>query len=1580
MFYTQTTVKKTLFLMLLMALLMPWQAKAQETLTVFDGTATSQYIPMYGNYFDDYTKSECIIPASELTDMEGGTITAITFYAETVGTRTWDNANQKVFLKEVSNTTLAGSYSGMEGATIVFDGLLTMPTTSTTGYTIEFSDGYAYGGGNLLIGVYNDDDGSYNNVKWYGISNLSSGVSAYGYNSSSLANVSYTDQSFLPKTTFTYEPASTGGCTKPKNFNASNITAHTATLTWTAGDDSQSNWDVFVTTDATIVPDDNTTPTYQVTECSKDLSGLTAQTTYYVYVRAVCATDDKSKWANKTFATTREALTVDSNNPYAQNFETSNDWGFENGTLTNTWCWGSAVNNGGEKSMYVSKDGGTTYEYEHGNTAIYASKLFSFAQGTYTFFFDWNAKGESTYDYLRVALAPGDVEFTAGTSLYTGVGTNALPNGWIALDGGSKLNLSDGWQTQSAEATVSGTYTMVFIWRNDGSGGTTTPAAIDNISISYMTCPRPTGLTASNITGRTATLSWTENGTATNWVLQYATNNAFTENFTETNVSGTASTELTGLTPETKYYTRVKSMLGTDESSWSDVKDFTTLATCPKPTLSYVTNSNTAYTGSVSWTGSTADAYEVAYRPKNDFDPSDMTLTDVTRVQLENVSEYTYTLQNLAPETKYYIYIQANCGAEDGVSLWSNRLTFTTLATCLAPSYLTDEEVTSTSVFLRWTKGAEDQNAWQFRYRKTSDSEYTYVLVENNPSNSYELTGLEPATSYDVNVRAWCGGDDYSKWSYANQSYDKTITTACASITLPYTCDFEGAVETSGHFANYPVPKCWERIEMQYGSSYNYSYYPYVFSSSSDAHGGTKSLRMYRTPNSATQTIIMPAIDDSYQMSDLQVRFWAKAGSSNNTLYVGIMEGDSFVEVAAVEGVSSTYAEFTVPLSNYTGTGRNIAIRCGSSTGYSYLYFNIDDVLVEVIPTCLIPTGLTCTDVDVNSASFVWQPGKDETEWNIQYKKTSDSEWSNPIHVTELPTTENPFVLTGLQRGIEYEARIQAYCDAEDQSEWNSMPVSFTTDCGVWSIDTENSLFEDFSSSAFPPACWNWIRVNNYYGWQHSSGQYNPLDQQGTAYSYWPTGETYLILPQMHINGAAKLTFDMVFQGDGSGEESSVVLSTTGCNKLDFTNTLWTATEFPKTKTTISLDLSAYNNSDIYIAFKYNGVGTSGRMWYIDNVQVYVGEIFTKDITAYTEGSNDRYYLIASPVGEVNPENVANMLANNYDLYYFDQSKELEWINYEGTDGNFSLIPGKGYLYANSGNVTLRFVGQPYNGDGQISLDKVSGAEFEGWNLIGNPFGTNATLDLPYYRMNADGTALNATTETTAVAPMEGVFVIATTDDQKATFTATRISPKTVPMLNININRNQGTTIDNAIIRFDEGGILPKFQLNPNSTMIYIPENSQDYAMVRSTGSGELPVNFKATRNGRYSISVNAEDVEVNYLHLIDNLTGNDVDLLASGSYEFEAKITDYASRFKLMFNVNEDNLNNQDNFAFYHNGEIIINGQGALRVFDALGRQLFTKDLSSLTSHLLPFTSPGVYVIQLIQNNEIKTQKIVIP
>ena len=195
---------KAFCLFWLMLLAAPMYVSAQETLTVYDGTATNQFIPMYGFYFDDYTKSECIIPATDLADMDGGTITAITFYPSSVGGNSWNGSVQTVFLKEVSSTTLGGSYSGTSGATTVKVGSpLAMPTAGTA-YTITFDTPYTYNGGNLLIGVYNVVRGWYNSVAWWGTWDVPSGVSAYGSNSNSLSNVPYNAQHFLPKTTFTY--------------------------------------------------------------------------------------------------------------------------------------------------------------------------------------------------------------------------------------------------------------------------------------------------------------------------------------------------------------------------------------------------------------------------------------------------------------------------------------------------------------------------------------------------------------------------------------------------------------------------------------------------------------------------------------------------------------------------------------------------------------------------------------------------------------------------------------------------------------------------------------------------------------------------------------------------------------------------------------------------------------------------------------------------------------------------------------------------------------------------------------------------------------------------------------------------------------------------------------------------------------------------------------------------------------------------------------------------------------------------------------------------------------------------------
>ena len=114
-----------------------------------------------------------------------------------------------------------------------------------------------------------------------------------------------------------------------------------------------------------------------------------------------------------------------------------------------------------------------------------------------------------------------------------------------------------------------------------------------------------------------------------------------------------------------------------------------------------------------------------------------------------------------------------------------------------------------------------------------------------------------------------------------------------------------------------------------------------------------------------------------------------------------------------------------------------------------------------------------------------------------------------------------------------------------------------------------------------------------------------------------------------------------------------------------------------------------------------------------------------KDITAYTQ--NDGWHLIASPMTEnLTASNVTGLLSNNYDLYTFNQSEELEWRNYETQ--SFSIKNKTGYLYANSGNPTLVFQGTLAANATATELSYDGNAEFKGFNLIGNPYPCNAYL------------------------------------------------------------------------------------------------------------------------------------------------------------------------------------------------------------------------------------------------------------
>ncbi len=387
-------------------------------------------------------------------------------------------------------------------------------------------------------------------------------------------------------------------------------------------------------------------------------------------------------------------------------------------------------------------------------------------------------------------------------------------------------------------------------------------------------------------------------------------------------------------------------------------------------------------------------------------------------------------------------------------------------------------------------------------------------------------------------------------------------------------------------------------------------------------------------------------------------------------------------------------------------------------------------------------------------------------------------------------------------------------------------------------------------------------------------------------------------------------------------------------------------------------------------------------------VTLYARWIAVKPNAGYGTG-NGGWKLIASPLANaVTPTEDNGFITNEFDLYRFDQAADLEWENWKQTGNHyhFNLESGRGYLYASQANTTLVFDGTPYSGNGQVTLTKTANVNFSGWNLIGNPYGAEAVLDKPFYRMNAGGTALSAQVEANSIVEAkEGVFVQASANDETVMFASLSRQGEAVPVLNINLTRNRGEAIDNAIIRFDGGLTLGKFTLHKEDSRIYIPQDGEEYAIVNAETTGEIPVNFKASKNGTYTISVDVEGLELGYLHLIDNMTGLDVDLLATASYTFEAKTTDYASRFKLVFAVNDGPSTGSGTFAFISNGNIIINdgpstgsGTSTLQIVDVTGRIVVTRG-GRIQCVPTSGMTPGVYVLRLINGDDVKTQKIVI-
>ena len=198
--------------------------------------------------------------------------------------------------------------------------------------------------------------------------------------------------------------------------------------------------------------------------------------------------------------------------------------------------------------------------------------------------------------------------------------------------------------------------------------------------------------------------------------------------------------------------------------------------------------------------------------------------------------------------------------------------------------------------------------------------------------------------------------------------------------------------------------------------------------------------------------------------------------------------------------------------------------------------------------------------------------------------------------------------------------------------------------------------------------------------------------------------------------------------------------------------------------------------------------------------------------------------------------------------------------------------------------------------------------------------------------------------------------------------------------------RNDFATIE--LDRPEQGGGRKAKGLRSGDASIWFRLGDEDYQIAFApVGTESAPLRFEAHTNGVYTLRWNMQNADFSYLHLVDNKTGADIDCLTTEEYRFEAKTSDYTSRFRLVFDftgIDEpevpEPVEGPTSFAFMMGDELVINGEGVLQMFDLNGRQLLSTEIHGTQATVaMPKVADGLYVLRLTNGNQVRTQKMVI-
>ena len=385
-----------------------------------------------------------------------------------------------------------------------------------------------------------------------------------------------------------------------------------------------------------------------------------------------------------------------------------------------------------------------------------------------------------------------------------------------------------------------------------------------------------------------------------------------------------------------------------------------------------------------------------------------------------------------------------------------------------------------------------------------------------------------------------------------------------------------------------------------------------------------------------------------------------------------------------------------------------------------------------------------------------------------------------------------------------------------------------------------------------------------------------------------------------------------------------------------------------------------------------------------------VAATFRKNIVNPTSWSAQKsgWQFVSSPMTNAPTE---GFIPSNgdYDLFRFDGTQELQWVNYKNhNDFEATFQQGVGYLASYETQTTASFKGELYNETNyhDFPITYNSDNYWANFHLLGNPFSFDIVWDDLECRRIQDGfVTINSQTGAYiynidgTIKVGEGFLINVTKSGAYLRYDMSEKSRNDKADY-INIVASNSNASDNLIIRFGESESdgFPKLEnFNDEISTVYVKHENNKYGIFNSdANTTEIPVCFDANTMGNYTLTFDV-NADFETLYLIDSKTGESINLLMENEYQFMAMSNDTPERFILKLDNGQQSTSNS-NFAYINNGNLIVDAEGAVQIIDIMGRVVIAEENHDGIINVSSLED-ATYIVRCVNENEVKTQKIVI-